>query len=91
MKYNINIGRLGVIPLTLVLSVLLQAGAAVWWVSAKARDNYFLEQRVAAMEIVIAKDREQSVQINERLARIEERLKAQSVLLARIDRKIIGR
>lgn len=93
MKNDVSIGKLRGIPLALLVSLVLQVGVAVWWVSAKARDNYFLEQRVDQLETVVSRSRENTNQIYERLVRIEERVKAQTVLLNRIDKRVsvIGR
>lgn len=88
MKNSVIIGRFGAVPLALLLTLSVQAGAAIWWISAKARDNFFLEQRVEVIETVLSHSNERTVQISERLIRIEERLKAQTILLGRIDKQI---
>ena len=95
MKINTNsisnaggIGR-GV-PLALLFTVLLQGGAAVWWVSAKARDGFFLEQRVSVVEDSLAQRRKTDEVIGERLVRIEERVNAQIVLLDRIEKQLLA-
>ncbi|HBM91009.1 MAG TPA: hypothetical protein DD400_03920 [Rhodospirillaceae bacterium] len=87
MKVEMKIGRLRSFSLTLLVTLVLQCGAAVWWVSAKARDTVFLEQRVVNIETVLSNTTESTAKICERLARIEERVKAQMVLLNRIDKK----
>jgi hypothetical protein len=90
MKIEMNIERLRGLSLTFLLTLLMQCGAAVWWVSAEARDNEYLEKRVDVVEMVAAKNGAQLGQICERLARIEERLSAQMVLLGRIDKQMAG-
>ncbi len=91
MKVEMKIGRLRNLSLTLLVTLVLQCGAAVWWVSAKARDNVFLEQRVVNVESVLSQTRESTAKICEKLARIDERVKAQMVLLNRIDKQVSSR
>lgn len=88
MKNIAKHDRLRGLSLTIVVTVLLQCGGAVWWVSAQARDGYFMERRVTEMEGALAKTTEGAGALNERLARIEERLAAQAVLLGRIEKNI---
>lgn len=88
MKNNAQGDRLKGLSLTIIVTVLLQCGGAVWWVSAQARDGYFLERRVSDVESALAKTVDGAGALNERLARIEERLAAQSVLLGRIEKNI---
>lgn len=76
------------IPLALLIAVLVQGGAAVWWVSAKARDTVFLEQRVSSLEVGLSHANSAQGESLQRLARIEERINAQSSLLERIDKQI---
>jgi hypothetical protein len=75
------------IPVAIVLAILLQAATALWWASAKERDAFFLEQRVSGLESSASRATETQSQILERLARIEERLNAQILLLDRIDKR----
>jgi|GEM_PF-924937 len=76
------------VPLALIAAILLQGATIVWWASAKERDVFFLEQRVAALETNLTRATETQNQTLERLARIEERLGAQMTVLDRIERQL---
>ncbi|NTU76219.1 MAG: hypothetical protein HGA90_00130 [Alphaproteobacteria bacterium] len=78
------------VPLALVASLLIQGATIVWWASAKERDNFFLTQRVANVESGLARTSEGQGQLIERLARIEERVNAQLILLDRIEKQLDG-
>jgi hypothetical protein len=86
MEIEERVGRH--LPLVFVLALLLQGASAVWWVSAKDRDTFFLEQRVNALEAGFAHASEAQGQTLERLARIEERVNAQFNLLDRIEKHL---
>ena len=90
MKFEVNDGIVRGLPLAILVTFLVQGATLVWWVSAKARDSYFLEQRVATLELGQSKANDSQSQTMQRLARIEERLTAQGVLLDRIDKNIAG-
>jgi hypothetical protein len=75
-------------PMMLAFALLMQAGTAVWWVSAKDRDTFFLEQRVTNLEAGQARTAEGQGQTLERLARIEERVNAQLGILDRIEKQL---
>lgn len=88
MKMEVNNGMIRGVPLALLITVLVQGAAAVWWVSAKDRDTAFLERRMTSVETGLAHTSGAQGQVLERLIRIEERTNAQSVLLERIDKQI---
>lgn len=88
MKLEVNDGIVKGIPLAILVTVLVQGATGVWWVSAKARDTYFLEQRVVKLEVSAAAAQESQGQLMQRLARIEERVNAQVALLERIDKQL---
>ena len=90
MKLEINDGIIRGLPLAILVTFLIQGGAAVWWVSAKARDTVFLEQRVTVLETSLSRESDTQGQTLQRLARIEERVNAQIVLLERIDKQFKG-
>lgn len=75
-------------PLALIAALLLQGATIVWWASAKERDAFFLEQRVSTLETGLSHSAAAQSQTLERLARIEERVNAQLVLLDRIERQL---
>jgi len=88
MQMEVNDGIVRGLPLALLVTLLVQGSAAVWWVSAKARDTYFLEQRVSNLESGMSRTQESQGQMLQRLVRIEERVNAQVALLERIDKQI---
>ena len=91
MKLEVNDGIVRGLPLAILVTFLVQGSTLVWWVSAKARDGYFLEQRVTTLELAQGKASELQSQTMQRLARIEERLVAQGGVLERIERNVGGK
>jgi hypothetical protein len=75
------------VPIALVLTLCLQAGAAVWWASGKEKQDIFQDLRLLAVEQAVNKASDMQGQITERLARIEERMAAQVEILKRIERQ----
>lgn len=88
MKFEVNDGIVRGLPLAILVTFLIQAGTLVWWVSAKARDHFFLEQRVITLEGGVGKSNETQALVLQRLVRIEERLSQQSSQLDRMDKTI---
>ncbi len=76
------------VPLALVAALALQGASVVWWVSARDRDHFFLEQRVTSLESGLTREAGTQAQVTERLARIEERMNAQLAVLDRIEKQI---
>lgn len=91
MKLEVNDGIIRGLPLAILLTLMIQGAGAVWWLSAKARDGVFIERRVEKLEGSLAHSREVGELTAERLARIEERLAAQGVLLVRIEKQLSGK
>ena len=95
MKFEVNNGIVRGVPLAVLVTLLVQGGAAVWWVSAKARDTDYLEQKVVMLESSFSRTTDTQGQMLERLVRIEERTSSQSLLLERMDKhlsslKVVG-
>ena len=88
MKLEVNDGIVRGLPLALLVTLLVQGSAAVWWVSAKARDTDFLEQRVTTLEGSMSRTQDTQGQMLQRLVRIEERVNAQVTLLERIEKQL---
>ncbi|HAX90905.1 MAG TPA: hypothetical protein DCY07_01690 [Rhodospirillaceae bacterium] len=88
MKLEVQDGILRGLPLAVLITIMVQGAGAIWWVSAQARDNNFIEQRVEKLEASAGKAGEVEGAVLQRLARIEERLGAQSAALERIERKV---
>ncbi|MDD3183630.1 MAG: hypothetical protein PHD48_12635 [Alphaproteobacteria bacterium] len=88
MKLEVNNGIVRGVPLAVLVTFLVQGAAAVWWVSAKARDTDYLEQKVTTLETVFSRANETQGKMLERLVRIEERTSSQTVLLERIDKQL---
>lgn len=79
------------VPLALIGALMLHGATVIWWVSARDRDSFFLQQRVATLENSASRANETQMQMLERLARIEERVYAQSDVLDRIERQTAAR
>lgn len=77
------------VPLALLVTVFLHCATAVWWVSGRARDAVFLERRVGQVEEILGQRRRSEELVIERLARIEERVNAQLLLLDRIEKQFL--
>jgi len=88
-KFEVRDGLIKGLPLTILVTFFIQGGAAVWWLSSRARDNVFIEQRVEKLENVAVHTSEAHTETVERLARIEERLSSQTTMLERIE-KLLG-
>jgi hypothetical protein len=78
-------------PLALIAALLIQGATIVWWASAKDRDSFFIEQRVSSLEATMTRGADTQSQTLERLARIEERISAQSAVLDRIERQLTAK
>jgi hypothetical protein len=76
------------IPLAICAALLMQAGTAVWWASAKESDDRFQQQRIEHLEQTTSEMRDNETQILERLARIEERVNGEASVLDRIERQL---
>ncbi len=91
MKLEVHDGLIRGLPLAILVTLMIQGGGAVWWISARIRDNVHIEQRVERLEGAASHASEAQGQTVERLARIEERLAAQTLLLGRIEKQLAGR
>jgi hypothetical protein len=78
-------------PLAIVAALLMQAGGAVWWASAKESDDRFQQQRIDHLEQAETESRDAQTQVLERLTRVEERLMAERAVLDRIDKQLAPR
>lgn len=76
------------IPLGLIVALLAQAGSIAWWASGKEQQDRFQDTRLTQTELVLSRYEGAQQQVAERLARLEERLEAQTELLKQIDRKM---
>lgn len=88
MKLEVSNGVVRGVPLAVLFALLVQGGAAVWWVSAKARDTDYLEQKVVTLETGFSRANDTQAKMLERLVRIEERTSSQTLLLERIDKQL---
>lgn len=75
------------VPIALILTLILQAGTAVWWASAKQQQDDFRDHRVEGVEQGMGKLHEGQAQIAERLARIEERQSSLLDMTRRIEQR----
>ncbi|MDX9690347.1 MAG: hypothetical protein EOM37_04785 [Proteobacteria bacterium] len=87
-KLEVQNGLIRGLPLALLITLVVQGAMAVWWVSAKARDADFLQQRVTKIETSIGKAEEFQEKVMEKLGRLDERVSAQNVLLDRIEKRM---
>ncbi len=66
------------LDLALCAAILLQAATALWWAAGQGSTNRWQDTRLAALESRADSEQSQNQQVIDRLARIEERLIAQS-------------
>lgn len=76
------------VPVAIVVALCLQAGGIVWWASARDADVHFQQRRIDHLEQAANETRTSQTEILERLARIEERLKAETGLLERMEKQM---
>jgi hypothetical protein len=76
------------IPITLLVTLLLQAGATIWWAAGQDRADTFHDTRLSALEYQQSRFLDTQSLIADRLARIEERLIAEGESLRRIEKQI---
>jgi hypothetical protein len=72
------------VPIAFLAAMLLQAAVAVWWTADQAALLRYHEQRLNVMDARSGTDARQQNEMLVRLARIEERIAAQTALLADI-------
>ena len=75
-------------PIAILFTFLIQGSALVWWVSARVQETHFIDRRVNKLEDVVHISGKLETQLLQRLARIEERLSAQGILLEKIDKRV---
>ncbi|QQR69125.1 MAG: hypothetical protein IPI58_00055 [Alphaproteobacteria bacterium] len=78
------------VPIALIVTLLLQAAGAVWWVSTKDAEDRHRDQRISGIELAIVKAGDTQDTINDRLTRIEERSAATNATLERIEAILSG-
>jgi LPS O-antigen subunit length determinant protein (WzzB/FepE family) len=78
------------VPLAIILALSLQAGGVVWWAATKDTDDHFNQQRIDRLELAAVQSKEAQTEVLQRLARIEERVNAETSVLDRIE-KHLGR
>jgi hypothetical protein len=76
------------VPLAITVALFLQVCGIVWWASARDADVGFQQRRIDRLEQAASETRTSQTEMLERLARIEERLKAQTDLLQHIDKQM---
>ena len=76
------------VPLAIVAALCLQAGGIVWWASARDADVNFQQRRIDHLEQTASETRTSQTEILERLARIEERVTAETHSLERIEKQM---
>jgi len=76
------------IPLTIAALFLLQAGTAIWWAASKDTEDRMQAERVDDLAATMNEAADRQTQSLDRLARIEERLKAEDETLGRIEKRL---
>jgi hypothetical protein len=74
------------VPVALVVTLFVQTAGAVWWASALDRRVFEVERRVLVLETAQTSANDAARQVNVVLARLEERLAAQTRTLERLER-----
>jgi hypothetical protein len=76
------------IPLSIAAIFLLQAGTAIWWAASTEAETKFQQSRIGNLEQTSERAVDFQMQMNDRLARIEERMAAETQSLARIEKQL---
>lgn len=85
-EYNDNRWHLDKrVPVAIIVTLILQAAAAVWWAGQSDNRITNLENRLSGMEQSVKQTVSMQNDINVRLARIEERTEGQTATLKRIE------
>jgi hypothetical protein len=79
------------VPVALIVTILLQSAAAVWWAASVDGEVVHHGQEIAALKTRDTEDTRRLEAIVEQLARIEERAVAQLDMLRRIEAKLGSR
>lgn len=75
------------VPVSLIGAILLQSMAAIWWASSVEAKTGELNKRTDHIAEYIARQADGDQKIRETLARLDERVKQQTEILADINRK----
>jgi hypothetical protein len=78
------------VPLALLIGLVLQAGAGVWFAAALQGQVNTHDRRIGSLEVSDTRIHEDARRISEALARLDERLQAQTAILRRVE-DAIGR
>jgi hypothetical protein len=76
------------VPISLIIMIMVQSASAIWWASSV--EAKIIEQQKASdiMTAYITKQTDNDKRTIEILARLDERVRQQSEMLATIDRKV---
>lgn len=77
------------LPLAFLATLLLQAGVGIWWVAEQSSLLRYHQQRLDVIEAQQATAIQRETAADVRLARIEERLIAQSQTLQEIKNQLL--
>lgn len=78
------------VPLALLAGLVLQAGAGVWFAAALQGQVTNHDRRIGSLEASDTRMHEDARRISEALARLDERLQAQTAILRRME-EALGR
>lgn len=73
------------VPLALLLTLFLQAGAAVWWAASKDMQDRTVQARLVQMESGNALENARTLDVLQRLSRLEAYAEEQKASLRRIE------
>ena len=79
------------VPIALIAALILQTGGLVWWAASLAGQVEGHERRIVHIEAGAAKTAQESQRLSETLARLDERMIAQTAILRRIEENLARR
>ena len=78
------------VPLALILTIVLQTAGVVWWAAGIAAQVTHHERQLQTLAAYDAADLQEKRRTAELLARLEERLVAQTEILRRMEMRLAG-
>lgn len=78
------------VPISLILAIIVQSAVVMWWAARIDANDSEQERRIAAIESWRDGTQQQLQSVNERLARIDERIAIQTDMLKEIKNRVGG-
>lgn len=79
------------VPITLIATIALQTAAIIWWASAMSTRVEDHDRRINQIEVAGRQTSEELRRATEAIARLDERLVAQTAILQRIEAQLTRR